>query len=183
MFQNKTHRFPVSNGHPLFKFKSPQLPPLSFSLPPPSPSRVSAPKPACWRHSSRQVSLEVLLFKGSRGGGKRGGLQKMTKKWHIHKGRGRSNSESNGPFTSISHTRNSSTLKQRAQGADFGYFRSVSLSALCDSSLLLGTRISSHFTISHSISPCLNAWATVIPIIISQSSRALCKPQPRFSRL
>lgn len=101
--------------------------------------------------------LRFCCLRGVGEGGKRGGLQKMTKKWHIHKGRGRSNSESNGPFTSISHTRNSSTLKQRAQGADFGYFRSVSLSALCDSSLLLGTRISSHFTISHSISPCLNA--------------------------
>lgn len=110
------------------------------------------------------------------------GLRKMTSKWHIHKGRGRSNSESNGPFSSISRTRNRSTLKQRAQGADFGYFRSVSLSALCDSSLLLGTR-HPPFHHSHWISPRLNARATVIPIIISQSSRALCKPRPRFSCL
>lgn len=74
--------------------------------------------------------------RGLRGVGGERGLQKMTNKWHIHKGRGRSNLESNGPFTSSSLTRNSSTLKQRAQEADFGYVHSASLSALCDSSPL-----------------------------------------------
>jgi len=39
--------------------------------------------------------------------------QKKTNKWHIHiKERGRSNLESDGPFSSRSHTRNSSTNRE-----------------------------------------------------------------------
>ncbi len=112
--------------------------PLAPHLPPPPPSAGSrGPRPDV-TVQGRSLSRFCCL-RGAHES--RRGLRKMTSKWHIHKGRGRSNSENNGPFSSISRTRNSSTLKQRAQGADFGYFRSVSLSALCDSSLLLGTRL------------------------------------------
>lgn len=106
------------------------------------------------------------------------GLQRMTNKWHIHKGRRRGISRSNDR----SRTHNSSTLKQRAQGTDFGCFHSASLSSLHDPSLL-GTRLPLGFTMAAQPLPHLIARAVVIPIIISQSSTALCKPWPRFSCL
>lgn len=93
--------------------------------------------------------------------------------------------EEEGAFQEVmdrSRTHNSSTLKQRAQGTDFGCFHSASLSSLHDPSLL-GTRLPLGFTIAAEPLPHLIARAVVIPIIISQSSTALCKPWPRFSCL
>lgn len=101
------------------------------------------------------------------------GLWKMTNKWHTHKGRGRSISRSNGPFSAISRTHNSSTLKQ-SSGSNFG-FHSASLSSPCDLSL--------PWHQASSLFHHLMDRAIVIPIIIFQRSTALCKPRPRFSCL
>lgn len=108
------------------------------------------------------------------------GLQKMTNKWHIHTGRGRSNSESNGLFSSTHtqqlHTKNREPREQTLV---------ISVVSPCPLCVIPHSSLAPVFVLfhhSHWIFPDLNARA-IIPIIISQCSRALCKPQPRFSCL
>lgn len=82
---------------------------------------------------------------------------------------------------SAQHTRNSSKWKQRAQGADFGYFCSVSLSALWDSSLPLGTSLRPvlPYSLNRCLSKCQSHSNPNYNLPVQQSS----KPQPRFSCL
>lgn len=161
MFQNKLIVFSLYSSSSLqFQY-----------LRPPSLSRFSV--------CSLNVDIAVHSRSLSRVWGLRGALQsgqKMTNKWQEEEV-----ATLRVMNHSAQHTRNSSKWKQRAQGADFGYFCSVSLSALWDSSLLLGTSIRpvSPKSLNLSLSKCQSHSNPNYNLPVQQSS----KPRPHFSCL
>lgn len=139
-----------------------------------SKSKSPTSQPRAHSEPSGVTVCVRLLFEGNSSRERAEENQQMAHTW----GRGRSGlrvmDHSAHTLTCArahTHSRSSSTLKQKAQGADFGRFRSVSLRFFPSLApvYLLSRR-------SHRMSP-------IIPIIISPSSRALCKPRWRFSCL